>query len=141
MKLQTLALCFLPAAASAQTSHETAALWGTMFRAFSCSFYAGMVGDTAERERLFTLGYEAGRHVLADLETGRVDEADSEGIGATVRLLLQDSPSQDFAIGRIFERVTNAALEHVHTERSLDFTKSIENARAVYESENCNLIR
>ena len=140
MKLPVLALCLLPATTAAQTGQGTSDQWGTVFRAFTCSFYAGMLDDAAERERLFTLGYKAARQVFADVEAGRVEEPDQESIGATVDLLLQGSPSHDFAIGRIHERITNAALEHVHTESSLDLTKAIENARAAYRTERCDLV-
>ncbi|WP_208734622.1 hypothetical protein, partial [Corallococcus praedator] len=57
-------------------SQEYASKSRIVWSAFQCSYYAEVMGNVQEQERLFTLGYQAGGDFLADLETAQIEEGD-----------------------------------------------------------------
>ncbi len=132
----------------AQPKANTARL---MWSAFSCATFAEMSGDKKEQERLFELGYKAGKSFVDGVRTKTISEAEIKEAPVGV-LWHMGGPTTDFVIGRIFEAATNDAFDEVVKEDSAglpitdpskwanDELKTIR-AKNKYQSSNCTLVR
>ena len=122
-----------------------------MWSAFSCSTFAEMSGNTSERERLFKVGYKAGRAFVDGVKKKTLPETEAKDapIGVLMRM---SGPTTDFVIGRIFEAATDDAYDKVVKEDSsgmpiLDPSKwaddklKVIKAQNEYQNANCTLIR
>ena len=110
IRLLLLALAIASGPSQAQQTDQSPDPGRLMWAAFVCSTYAEMFDDRIERERLFTLGYAAGRRLLDDWAT--LPEERRRGIPVGVLLRLA-GPSVDFIIGRIFEGAAEDAFDKV----------------------------
>jgi hypothetical protein len=122
-----------------------------MWSAFSCATYAEMSGNMQEQERLFKLGYDAGRAFVDGVKNKTITEAETKGAPIGV-LMLMGGPTTDFIIGRIFEGAAADAYDKVVKEDSaglpiIDPSKwadeklKVIRAKNRYQSSNCALIR
>lgn len=120
--------------------------------AFTCATYAEMSGDNEEQQRLFTIGYEAGKRFLAAIRDQSVPEVELQKTPWIV-LMLAGGPSVEFALGRIYENAMQDAFDGVTKEDTAgmpitdpsqwitdDSAKSIIALNEYYKS-NCELIR
>jgi len=122
-----------------------------MWSAFSCAAYAEMSGNKQEQERLFKIGYDAGRAFVDGVKNKTITEAETKGAPIGV-LMLMGGPTTDFIIGRIFESATADAYDKVVKEDSAglpiidssewaDDKLRVIRAKNKYQSSNCALIR
>ena len=135
-------------AASAENKPNLARV---MWSAFSCAAYAEMSGDKHEQERLFNVGYSAGKAFVDGVKNKTITEAETKEAPIGV-LMLMGGPSTDFIIGRIFEGATADAYDKVVKEDSAglpifdpskwaDDNLKIIRAKNKYQSSNCVLIQ
>jgi hypothetical protein len=122
-----------------------------MWSAFSCATYAEISGNKPEQERLFEVGYNAGRTFVDGFKNKTITETEAKDAPLGVLMLLS-GPTTDFIIGRIFESATEDAYDKVVKENSaglpiLDPSKwadsdlKINSAKNKYQSSNCALIQ
>lgn len=122
-----------------------------MWSAFSCATYAEMSGNKREQERLFEVGYNAGRIFVDGVKNKTITETEAKDAPIGV-LMHMSGPTTDFIIGRIFEAATEDAYDKVVKEDSaglpiLDPSKwaderlKVIRAKKQYQISNCTLIR
>lgn len=122
-----------------------------MWSAFSCAAYAEMSGNKQEQERLFKVGYDAGRAFVDGVKNKTISEAETKDAPIGV-LMLMGGPTTDFIIGRIFEGATADAYDKVVKEDRAGFPiidpskwaddkLKVIRAKNKYQSSNCTLIR
>lgn len=135
-------------AADSNTKPNTARL---MWSAFSCATFAELSGDRKEQERLFELGYKAGKIFVDGVRTKTISEAEVKEAPVGV-LWHMGGPTTDFVVGRIFEAATDDAYDKVVKEDNAglpiidpskwadDELKTIR-AKNKYQGSNCTLVR
>jgi hypothetical protein len=135
-------LCTLTGALYAQSSREFAVMGRTAWASFECAALASQMKDRAEQERLFNVGYEAGKKFLEALQSNKIERkhiSEEVPIGFT---LLIAGPSSDFVLGRVFENAQDDALKDVLKSNgqfnSDDLQATL--ARSKYTRQNCRLI-
>jgi len=122
-----------------------------MWSAFSCAAYAEMSGNKQEQERLFKVGYDAGRTFVDGVKNKTISETEVKDAPIGV-LMHMNGPTTDFIIGRIFEVATADAYNKVVKEDSAglpiidpfkwaDDKLKVIRAENKYHSSNCTLIR
>ena len=110
-----------------------------------------MSGNKREQERLFEVGYNAGRTFVDGVKNKTITETKAKDAPIGV-LMHMSGPTTDFIIGRIFEAATEDAYDKVVKEDSaglpvLDPSKwadeklKVIRAKKQYQSSNCTLIR
>ena len=156
MVKQGLSAVFLVLAAQTPLAEGASAdnkpnLARVMWSAFSCATYAEMSGNKREQERLFEVGYNAGRTFVDGVKNKMIPETEAKDAPIGV-LMVMSGPTTDFIIGRIFEAATEDAYDKVVKEDSaglpiLDPSKwaddklKVIRAKNKYQSSNCTLIR
>lgn len=122
-----------------------------MWSAFTCATYAEISGNRQEQQRLFEVGYDAGRTFVDGFINKTITETVANDAPLGVLMLLS-GPTTDFIIGRIFESATEDAYDEVVKEKSAELPifdpskwadndlKTI-NAKNKYQSSNCALIQ
>lgn len=122
-----------------------------MWAAFSCAVYAEISGEKKEYEKLFDLGYKAGRTFVDGVRNKTITEAEVKEAPIGV-LWYMAGPTTDFIVGRIYEAATGDAYDKVVKEDSaglpiLDPYKwardelKVMRAKNKYLSSNCTLVR
>jgi hypothetical protein len=114
-----------------------------LWSAFQCATFAEMSGDGKEQERLFEVGFKAGRQFVEAVNNRRIspDAVRSEvPIGVTMLLA---GPSTDFIIGRIFENAVRDAYNEIAKKDGALLDQEVigSNARHKYVAKNCALIQ
>jgi hypothetical protein len=109
-----------------------------MSRAFQCSVWADTAGRSEEADRLFDIGYEAGKDYVEALRINpSVDPA-----GTEYELTL--GPSADFVLGRRFEVLSKISLAIVGAGEppttAEESARVREAAEFVYQQANCSEI-
>jgi hypothetical protein len=82
-----LALAFLPTQTWGQTSQQYALMGKKLWAAFACAATTDVIGEEAEENRLFKIGYEQGTIFLDAVQSGKVEQKD---------LFVLKGPSVDF---------------------------------------------
>ena len=108
--LPLLAVAIASAPGRAQTTEQSPNPGRLMWAAFVCSNYAELSHDEPEQERLFTVGYVAGRRLLDEWPTLSEQRRRNIPVGVLLRL---GGPSVDFIIGRIFAGAAEDAFDKV----------------------------
>jgi hypothetical protein len=134
-----------------QASNRDINLGRVMWSAFPCATYAEMSEDLAEQERLFEVGYEAGRAFLTSVEEGTISDEELQR-SPTVVLLLLGGPTIDFILGRIFQSAADNAYDNV-VKRDLagglitnpsewaEDELAVERAKTKFHQSNCAVVR
>lgn len=151
--VSAIALALLPQILFAQHSDAQPPKANTarlMWSAFSCAAFAEMSGDKKEHERLFKLGYRAGKAFVDSVRTKTI--SDTELKEAPVGVLWHmGGPTTDFIVGRIFEAATGDAYDQVVKEDSsgllitdprkwADDELKVIRAKNMYQRSNCALV-
>jgi hypothetical protein len=125
-----------------KSSKEYAVMSREMFSAFECSFWASVIEDSEEAERLFTSGYKLGKEFLGAVDAQKIEQKDwSSEVPIGVSMVLQ-GPSKEFILGRIYD----SAVEDVSDEifKTGDEFNSDETQKSIasnkYRDGNCQLI-
>lgn len=142
-------LFFAPLAFPAEPVNAKTALF--MWSAFECATYAEMSGDSREQERLFMLGFHAGRAFVEAIKNKSITENEARKAPIGV-LLTMAGPTTDFSVGRLYEYVMHDAFDDVvkEDERGLPISDPLDwaddelkvlKAKSKYQDSNCALIR
>lgn len=122
-----------------------------MWSAFSCAVYAEISGNNKEHERLFEVGYKAGKAFVDGVRNKTIAEAEVKEAPVGV-LWHMGGPTTDFVVGRVFEAASEDAYDEVVKEDSsgapiLDPLKwaddelKVVRAKNKFQSANCTLVR
>jgi hypothetical protein len=119
-----------------------------MWTAFQCDQYVSIESSIKSDESLFDIGYGAGLvafHFVDKNEIRIGQLIHEELLPVPVLLRAHPRPSNDFAIGRIYEAASDKAFNKVTDgipEREPDrIEKMQEKAKLLFDAENCNLLR
>ena len=110
IRLPLLALAIASGQSQAQPTDQSPDSGRLMWAAFVCSTYAELSHDQPEQERLFAVGYAAGRRLLDEWATLPEETRSKVPVGVLLRL---GGPSVEFIIGRIFEGAADDAFDKV----------------------------
>lgn len=109
--------------------------------AFTCFSYARASDQPGEAERLFTIGYSAGKGLVNDIYEGRASEAEVQKMPLSFRFRLQ-GPSSDFVMGTVFEKATfEAQAKLIEGNPAIDPEIKSLKARSLYDAGNCSLLQ
>lgn len=144
-----LALCVAPGTSAASEDDAKAAR--VMWTAFECGSYADLAGKADRASELYATGLDAGRRFYAALEAGTITDEDLAEHAPFILTSLDEGPSVDFILGRVFQYATSAARETVvkndafglptpTSEWLIDRKKIAERAGQVYEKGNCDIL-
>jgi hypothetical protein len=112
------ALVLLAVAPHARADVEDAKAARVMWSAFQCSIYAELARDPEEQQRLFNVGYEAGKRFMAAVQAGTITEEEAQtNVPLAVGFLI-GGPTADFIIGRVFESAAGDAYDDVVKEEA-----------------------
>lgn len=122
-----------------------------MWSAFQCSTLAAAAADQEQSERLFMVGYEAGRRFYSALVAGSIPEADIHSKVPIGVSLVSQGPTTEFIIGRVFGasqtdardkivKQDNHGLPLPEAEWVLDDELRKSKARSMYSRANCDLL-
>lgn len=122
-----------------------------MWTAFSCATFAEMSGNSQEQERLFNLGFNAGRIFVDGVRNHTISEADTKRAPIGVLMHLA-GPTTDFIVGRIFEGANEDAFDKVVKQDATgapivdpsnwaNDELKVMRAKNMYLFSNCELIR
>ena len=131
-------LAFLPTSTFGQTSQQYALMGRKLWAAFECSILADASGNTTESQRLFDVGYKAGKVFVEAAQVSKVERQDlNDGVPLAVLMLLH-GPTVDFILGRIFEAAVDDATEGILSGDDENFKKIA--AQSKYTKMNCSLM-
>jgi hypothetical protein len=141
------------ATGEASQSNATAVDGLLAWSAFECSTYSEMSGEpTKETERLFLLGYEAGRRFFDAVLKKEISEAEVQSKVPIGLLWNAQGPTVDFRLGRIYAVSTQEAYDKVvkHDDLGSDLPaskwrmdKELQKpiAASEYRKQNCALLK
>ena len=149
LQAAVVALMLLPTG-GVFASPENARLARVMWSAFQCSIFSSYANDEAETERLFYVGYDAGKAFFEALEAGEISDEEWRSevpIGVSLRM---GGPTVDFTLGRIYAAAAEDASDEVVKEDSSGLMLAVEDwnlddelqmsiGKIKYEESNCVL--
>ncbi|MBK6006841.1 hypothetical protein JJB11_12140 [Ramlibacter ginsenosidimutans] len=126
----------------AETSRDNAMLARAVWAAFECTSLASEVSDSAEQERLFLYGYNAGKRFIAAVRAHQIQEDDFKSEVPWIMGLLLQGPSADFMLGRIYAAAEHEALKDVlATDGRVNRDEmKLMLAKSSFERKNCRLL-
>jgi hypothetical protein len=139
--VKPLYLLALSSPAVAQTSEDYAKLSRKTWSLWSCAVLAGYTNDTPEAERLFNLGYEAGKTFVDAVRAGKVQQED---LRKHMPWLLGEKisgPNTDFSMGRMFEFIMDSTMGDIRKDSGLDADLRKTTALTMYQKQNCSFLR
>ena len=107
------AILLLAGLGPARADIEDARAARLMWSAYQCSVFAGMAGDKEQQERLFKVGYEAGKRFVAAAEAGTVTKEEAQSMVPIGVGFLMAGPTSEFILGRIYKSAADDAYEAV----------------------------
>jgi len=136
--LVVLAFLVLPIQALGQTSQQYALMGKKLWAAFACAAVTDVIGDDAEENRLFKMGYEQGRTFLDAIKSGKVEQRDlNNEVPLTIVYVLK-GPNADFILGRIWEAIIDEVTKDIFAIDDKVLQKNV--ARRKYAQMNCSLM-
>ena len=136
--LVVLAFLVLPIQALGQTSQQYALMGKKLWAAFACAAVTDVVGDDAEENRLFKIGYEQGKTFLDAIKSGKVEQKDlNNEVPLTIVYVLK-GPNADFILGRIWEAIIDEVTKDIFAIDDKVLQKNV--ARRKYAQMNCSLM-
>lgn len=123
-----------------------------MVSAFECSTLSIIKGDEQQSQRLFDVGFRAGREFFEAFKKNQISKEVVQNHVPLVVVLKMEGPSADFIIGRIYEDVKSETYDTVIKRDANGLLMPIEKWRndepvqrgvagSKYRSSNCDLIR
>jgi hypothetical protein len=122
-----------------------------MWSAWMCSQYASLMEDEAEKERLFLLGYNAGKQFLAGVQAGTITQWERISIVPMIVEMNLSGPTPEFVLGRLYQSAAGDAFDKVTKKDAngiplevkdwitSDEQKSVAETR--FRQENCEIIK
>src|SRR5262245_51488484 len=104
--LIALALAAIPMGASAQVDEDAVRNAQLTLSAFKCF---GFAKDEADQERLFNLGYEAGKAFIERMSKNPPNKATADQIA--ILWMGTRGPTADFILGQIFSEMLESAYD------------------------------
>jgi hypothetical protein len=123
-----------------------------MLSAWMCSEYAEIKGDEAESERLFLLGYGAGKQFLAAAKAGTITPEERHSTVPMVLQWMMSGPTPEFILGRMYESATSDAFDKVTAKNANGFPLEVKDwitddklktsiAETKFVQANCEIIK
>jgi hypothetical protein len=120
-----------------QTSQQYALTGHKVWIAFECSALADITGNATESQRLFDVGYKAGKTFVEAVQDGKVNTQDINKEVPVGVIILLHGPTVDFILGRIYEAAgDNATKDVLPDDKNL---KKVA-AQSKYNRMNCSLM-
>lgn len=136
-----IGLLFVSFAAHGESSEDFARMGHSSWAAFECSALAGFMGKDEDAKRLFDFGYEQGMAFFKAVKAGKVNAKDIDSITPSGFLTYGRGPTDDFALGRVYESASEDALKDVITDSTVlldDVQKTVAASR--YSRANCEIL-
>jgi hypothetical protein len=136
--LVVLTFLVLPIQALGQTSQQYALMGKKLWAAFACAAVTDVIGDDAEENRLFKIGYEQGKAFLDAVKSGKVEQKDLNNEVPLTLVYVLKGPNADFILGRIWEAVIDEVTKDIFAIDDKVLQKNV--ARRKYAQMNCSLM-
>jgi len=141
MFAKTLTAAAALAFASASMAQDSAALArmsAATWAAFQCSALAGMKRGNPEAMRLLDFGYKQGKTFFEALRAGKIKEADvNEYVPVIVLWQAGGAPTDDFALGRIYQTAHTDVLKDVYGDPKKSDEVELAQVARKFEAMNC----
>src|SRR3712207_4386705 len=105
-----LALLALSSSAVAQTSEDYAKMGTKTYSLWSCAVLTSYTKETQDGNKLFGLGYEAGKTFVEAVKAGKAKQEDLRRHSPWIFGDKINGPSTDFSLGRMFEAVMDGTV-------------------------------
>ena len=136
--LVVLTFVVFPIQALGQTSQQYALMGKKLWAAFACAAVTDIIGEDAEENRLFKIGYEQGKTFIDAIKSGKVEQKDlNNEVPITITFVLK-GPNADFILGRIWETVIDEVTRDIFAIDDKALQKNA--ARRKYSQMNCSLM-
>lgn len=139
-RLYLPALLALSLPAVAQTSEDYAKMGMKTYSVWSCAVLTSYTKETQDGNKLFSLGYDLGKSFIEAIKAGKVKQEDLRNAPMVFGDKL-NSPSTDFALGRMFEAVVDGTVKEVWQDATSDEELRKNKAADIYRKQNCSFLK
>jgi hypothetical protein len=139
--LYLLAFLSFCSPAVAQTSEDYAKIGMKTYSVWSCAVLTSYTKETQDGNKLFSLGYDLGKTFIEAIKAGKVKQEDLRKHAPMVFGDKLNSPSTDFALGRMFETVVDGTVKEVWQDATSDEDLRKNKAADMYRKQNCPFLK